>query len=262
MHIFLRELKGNFKAFIFWSLGLFALMYAGMMKYTGLVTDAAGVSKLFAAWPKIIVAAFGMAGLDFATLKGYYGVLFLYAVIVIALYAVILGAKTTVGDLNDGIGDFVYAKPLPRWTILISKQLAAVVILAVFSLLSYLFSVMAIQAMNLPNTINNELILLNISLFIIGLIYLSLSTLCCAISRQRGALIANLLFLFHYILAIVYDVATSGQELIRPFTPIKYFDIPSVLSSGELNMGYLVTSIILIVLMTAGAYRLMSIKDL
>lgn len=261
MNIFLLELKRNIKSFVFWSLGLFFLLYAGMVKFTGISTDSAAMQKLFASWPRVILATFGMSNIDIGTLSGYYGVLFFYALIVMALYAIQLGVRCVGEEINDRNVDFIYSKPVSRTYIIAMKQLACVTLMGVFSVLSWIFSIGGIASIKIPNTIGRELLLLNVSLFVVGLIYFSIATCFAALSAKKGGLAANLLFLATYVFAILFDIMSNGGW-IRPLSPIKYFDIAEVVNKGMLNSAYLVVSFALIVVLQVATYRRMNSKDL
>lgn len=262
MHIYIQQLRTNAKTFIFWAAGLFFLMYAGMIKYTGFAADTGAILEIFDAWPKIIKAAFGLGSMDFTTLAGYYGVLMLYAIIVIALYAVALGVKGVTGDIHDKTADFIYAKPTSRAYVLACKQAADLTLIILFSALSYVFSMVAIAMLDVQNTIATEVLLLNIGLAIVGCLYYFIGSFCGALDSNRGGLIANLAVLEGYILSVGHDIMESGQQFVRPLTPYKYYDSSILFSHGSLDVGYLVLGAVLIIALGWATLRIMTRKDL
>ena len=75
MNILVRELKAGRKAFLFWSLGLFVLVFMGVVKSTGVTADGGGLAALLDSFPRVVLAVFGMVGADIGTFGGYYAVL-------------------------------------------------------------------------------------------------------------------------------------------------------------------------------------------
>ena len=94
MNILRREWKAGWKAFLFWTLGLFGLMFTGVVKSTGLTSvEGANAAALIAVFPRIVQAVLGMVGMDMSTFPGFYAVLSRYSAVLTAVYAVHLGSS-------------------------------------------------------------------------------------------------------------------------------------------------------------------------
>ena len=70
MNLFRRELKTGLKPFLFWALGLFALIFAGIVKSSGATANGAFMTQLLNRFPRIVLAVMGMALWSLATITG------------------------------------------------------------------------------------------------------------------------------------------------------------------------------------------------
>jgi len=262
MNVFLLELKQNLRSFVFWMIGMGFLMYAGIAKATALNAEASAVNQLFMNWPKAVLATFGFAGLDITTLAGYFGCMWFYAALCMALFAIGLGVRLTTLEINDKNADFIYAKPLRRSSVLTAKTVAHIIYIILFAAFTYAFSLLGIISLGEKNTINTEMILLCIALVFIGLIYYGIGALAGAISPRKGGLASYLVFMATYVIGIFYDIADKGQPLIQVFAPMKYFDPVKLLDTMKLPVGYIIWSIVLFAGLLIAANIIMSRKDL
>jgi len=262
MSVFAQEIKQNVRAFFFWMIGVGFLMYVGIAESTALFSEPDAITQMFAGWPKIVLATFGFAGLDITSLAGYFGTMWFYAALCIALYALGLGVKLTTREISDKNADFIYSKPLPRTAILLQKTGSHFVCLILFAALTYLFSAWAIGVLGIENTIVAEMILLCGGLLIIALVYYGVGAVVGALHAQKGGLASYMVFLVTYVVGIFYDISESGRTVLRLLAPIKYFDPVEIVDTVAYSNGYIVFSAILCATLLCCAYLIMSRKDL
>ena len=60
MNLFKRELRAGWKAFFFWSLGLFVLCFAGIVKFES-YSSSGSMMELINSFPRIVLAVMGNA---------------------------------------------------------------------------------------------------------------------------------------------------------------------------------------------------------
>ncbi|MCL2024583.1 MAG: ABC transporter permease [Coriobacteriia bacterium] len=261
MAIFFEELKQGLKAFIFWMIGLGFLMFAGMEKFSAMAADPQAINALFASWPKAVMAMFGGVGLDITTLSGYFGMMWMYAALVIAVYAIGLGVRLTTLEVSEKNTDFVYAKPKSRTSILLYKTAAHLVYIVAFAAASYGFTIGGIALSNAHNDVQTEVLLLSIALIPVALIYYAIAAWTGAVTAKHGGLIAYIMLLATYLAGIFYDIATKGTDIIRIFAPFKYFNPAEVIANGSLNVGYTAFGCGIALITLVCAYALMARKD-
>jgi ABC-2 type transport system permease protein len=263
MNILKHELKSNLKVFFFWTLGLFFLVFAGMTKFTGFGADSGvDVTKVFDQFPKVILAVFGMVGLDVTTLGGYYAILIYYVLVCIAVYGISLGIHVINGESIDKTHEFIFTKPRSRQTILLYKLLSARIYLLAFSILSYVFSILAIGTLHFDNTIQKPILLFTITVFLTGLFFCSIGSFLAAITKrlEKGSFYGNLFFLAAFLMSVIYDML-ENSGLLKLLAPFKYFN-PRDLLDGKLDPFFVVFCVLCTLLLEASAIYLFQKKDL
>jgi ABC-2 type transport system permease protein len=261
MNILKRELKAGLKPFIFWTIGLFVLVFIGLTKSTGLSSGGEGMMDLINAFPKVVLAIMGMAGVQLDTFGGFYSVLALFALVLTAVYAVWLGNSAVGKESVDKTFEFIFTKPRSRSYILERKLLAGLILLTLYSVLYYLFSIAAVAVLKLED-IDISFVPFAIGIWVVGLTFYCLSAFLTASSSapERGAKIAYFIVLLTYIIGVIYDTLENGG-IIRFLSPFKYFLSKSIME-GRFDTLYLVPCIIIIVLSLVFAFRSFEKRDL
>jgi ABC-2 type transport system permease protein len=262
MNILKRELKFGFKTFICWMIGLFVLVFIGIIKYQGISTGGADVNDMLAAFPRVVLAVMGIVGVDINTLGGYTAILTYYVLICAVIYAVHLGSAAVSRESVDKTYEFAFTKPCSRSHILAIKLAAAWVYLILFCIFNILFSVMAVAYLKTAENVTMQIALFTVSVFLIGSLFIALSAFLAAASKQaeKGSLYGNLAFLYAFILGIVCDMLENAG-LIKLISPFKYFSAADLISN-KLDPVYTCLSILLAIVFLYGAFAKFNKKDL
>lgn len=262
MNILKRELRTGLKPFIFWAIGLFVLVFAGMIKYVGISAGGVQMGELMAQFPKVVLATMGMVGIDIETLGGYYAIIAYFATICVSIYAIYLGADGVNREAIDKTYEFVFTKPRSRSYILSMKLLSGFIYMLAFCVLNLVLSFSATASLKLDENISKEILLFSIAIFLIGILFFTLSAFFAAITSrpEKGMLYGNLSFLFAFIVAIIYDMLENGG-LIRVLTPIRYF-IPSDLIAGHFDLAYVAIILVISAIFLTLTFRYFDKKDL
>jgi ABC-2 type transport system permease protein len=232
MNLFRRELKTSFKPFLFWTLGLFMLIFAGIVKSSAAMADGAFMTQLISKFPRIVVAVMGMANVDISQFGGFYSVLMQYVFILTAVYATHLGNNAVSRESVDKTYEFLFTKPRSRSFILARKLLSGLVFLTVFAALNLLFSAMAVRQLDLAGDFTALFVRYSAVLWLVGMVFFTLSSMFAAAvaSAERGARAGNLAVLLAYALAVVYDLLEK-PGLLRLISPFRYFLNTEVIDS-------------------------------
>ena len=263
MNILKRELKSNAKVFIFWAIGLLFLLFAGMTKYTG-ISEAGGVdlNVIMEQFPKIILAVFGIAGLDMGTLDGYYGILVYYAFICASIYAISLGINAVSREAIDRTYEFIFTKPRKHSFVLAMKLMAGFICLTLFNLLNFLFSIGAILTLKEKKNIDATVGLFCVTIYLVSIVFFCLAALAAAWSKssEKGSIYGNFIFLATFIIGIISDMF-ENNNWIRIFSPFKYF-LASDILKHHISPFHVILCMVLIILSLAGAFKVFARKDL
>lgn len=263
MNVLKKELRTGLKPFIFWIIGLFVLVFVGMIKFEGISTaDGSNITGLMSEFPRIVLAILGMVDVNINSLGGYYSVLSYYGLICAVIYAVHLGSNAVSRETIDQTYEFIFTKPRSRNYILSMKLRGAWIYFTMFCLLSYVFAVSATSTLQISENLNSQMLLFSLSIFLIGSIFLALSAFFSAIAKQaeKGSLYGNLFFLYSFIIGIIYDMLENGGVL-KFISPLKYFN-PADILANKLDPLFVVICVILVGIFLFSAFRKFSKKDL
>ena len=262
MNILKRELKAGLKPFLFWMIGLFVLVFIGIVKYEGLSSGGGqSMSDLLATFPRIVKAVLGITGVDAFTLGGYTAILTYYVLICAVIYAVHLGSAAVSREAVDKTYEFVFTKPRSRAFILAMKLTAAWIYLALFCVFNVIFSILAVQSLKTPENITSQIMLFTASVFLIGSVFVALSAWMAAASKQaeKGSLYGNLAFLYAFIFGVVYNML-ENPGILKLISPFSYFN-PVDLLNNKLDPVYIGLSVVLSVLFLWLAFVKFKKKD-
>lgn len=262
MNILKHELKSGLKPFVFWMIGIFFLVFAGVGEFQGISAGGGDIMELLNQFPKPILAVMGMNGVDINTLGGYTSILYYYVLMACVIYAVHLGSSAVSRESIDKTYEFLFTKPCSRAHILKMKLIAGWIYLFLFCVLNILFSIMAVATLKSSESITSLAVLFSLSAFLIGSMFIALSAFLAALSKQheKGSLYGNLAFLYAFILGVVYDMLENGG-LLRLISPFKYFTASELLEN-TFNPLYAVLTVVLSGLFLFGAFRAFIRKDL
>ncbi len=262
MNLFRRELKTGFKPFLFWTLGLFMFIFAGIVKSTAAMADGAFMTELIGKFPRIVVAVMGFSNLDISKFEGFYAVLMQYVFVLTAVYAAHLGTNAVSRESIDKTYEFLFTKPRSRSFILTRKMLSALVFLTIYAVLNLLFSKMAVQQLSITGDYTSLFFRFSVVMWFIGLVFFSLAAMFAATiaSAERGARAGNLAVMLAYALAVVYDLL-ENPGLLRLTTPFRYFLNTQVIE-GTVSVPYAGLCVALTAVFLAVAYYRFERRDL
>ncbi len=262
MNIIRHELRTGIKPFLLWTLGLFFLDFAGLVKFTGIAgAGNADIMELMDRFPRIVLAVFGMVGLDISSLGGYYAILAFYALICVSIYSIYLGTGAVNREAVDKTYEFLFTKPRTRKFILGMKLIANVLYLAAYCIVHIVFSITGVLSLKIDGNINSQMVLFGIAAFFVGILFFSLGAfLSAALKRsEKGVRYSNLCFLGAFLSGILYDMLDDGKVL-QILSPLKYF-LPADLLKNQLNPFYTVLCIILSGILLCGAFKMFDRRE-
>ena len=125
MNIFKYELKSKLRSVLTWSLSIYALIVVFMSLFQSFADQSALMAEMMSSFPKELLIAFGMVDMDFSTILGFYGLVFVFVQICLAIQAANYGFSLVSLEETEWTADFLMSKPVGRNKIMTSKLLAA-----------------------------------------------------------------------------------------------------------------------------------------
>lgn len=263
MNLFLREMKANRKSLIIWCFGILFMIVAGIAKFKAFSGSGQSMSELMSQLPKSLQAIMGMGKLDLSTVTGFYGMLFIYLLLMAAIHALMLGANIFAKEERDKTTEFLMVKPISRTQIVTSKLLAVLVNLVIFNLVTLVLSVSMVKFYIKPGESINDIYLLMVGMFLGQLIFAALGSWLAAVSHKpkRAASMGTAILLVMFILSIAIDL-NSKLENLKYITPFKFYDAKTVLIDGALDPVYVTISVVVTVAMICATYVFYRKRDL
>lgn len=262
MNIFLRELKANLKSLLIWSAIIILLIFMAGAKYSAFAGDPE-LLKMLDSMPPALLDALSMRAFNLTSISGFYGVMFIYFALMAAIAAAMWGSDSISKEERDKTVEFSLVLPVSRSRVVTAKGLAALVNCIVFVLITWVVSLVAVQSYNPDQAFYSFLALEMQGMFVIELIFLAIGLLLgCAMKQyKRSGSTAIAIILTAYFLSIVVSMQ-ANLDFLKYFTPFKYFDASQLLSSGKMDVTYLLLSAVIIVVCVVAAYWLYNKRDL
>jgi ABC-2 type transport system permease protein len=263
MNVFRRELKANYKGLIGWSVGMILLIALGMAKFSGLSENGQTASQLFDTLPKPFLAVMGIQGLDINTVIGYFGVLYLYIVLMATIHAAMIGAEVIAKEERDRTSEFLFPKPITRSQVITQKLLAAIVNILVLNVVTLVSSIVMVTAFAHNNSNNQIIFVLVTAILFMQLLFMSIGAVLVGIIKnpKLSSMIATAILLGAYIIWVVIDL-NSNLDFLKYVTPFKYFDASTIIRNGSLDPFYVVLSGVIFIVLITTTYLTFNKRDL
>ncbi|KGK91660.1 ABC transporter [Desulfosporosinus sp. HMP52] len=263
MNVFKREIRANRKALVIWCIGVFLLIASSMGKYAGLSASGQSINDLLTQMPQSLKAIMGLGTFDLTTAVGYYGVLFIYLVMMASIHAAMLGASIISKEERDKTAEFLFTKPISRNKIISSKLLAAFVNIVIFNLVTYLSSILLVQQSSKGEGVVGIISTLMAGMFILQLLFLFTGSAIAAKSKQpkSAPTYAAGIILFMFMLSQAIDL-DNRLELLRFLTPFKYYDAKNLIYEQGFESMYVLISVGIIALLIKATYAFYESRDL
>jgi len=242
---------------------MLAMVGSGMAKYGAYQSSGTSINTLMRQLPKAVQVIFGMSGFDLSKAIGFYGVLYMYLIVMATIHAVVLGSEIISKEERDRTSEFLFAKPVLRSKIITAKLLAALATMIVLNIVTLVSSILVVGYYNTAGSVTHDILTLMAGMFFLQLIFLSIGMSIAAISKKpkAAASMATAVLLVTFILSIIIDI-NSKLQFLKYVTPFKYFDAKNILPSGELDRVYIALSGVIIVALLTATFRFYAKRDL
>ena len=262
MRMYLRELKAGIKSLLIWTAVLAVLIVVALGKYAAFHSNPESLALLDTMPPQLL-EALSMRAFNLTTVDGFYGVMFIYFVLMGAMAAALWGSEAIAKEERDRTVEFTLVLPVPRRQIVTAKLLAALTNCALFVLFTWLISVLAVRTYAPERSFYNFLRLEMLAMFMIELVFLSLgSLLACASKTPRRvgstAIGVILTIYFFSIIAGMHEKLTWLKYL----TPFGWFNASEFFRSGRFEPYALVLTGVTVVVFLFTAYAVYDKRDL
>lgn len=261
-NIFRHEFRSRFKSVLIWA-GSISVLIAFFFGLFPVFADQAALMNTFLAkYPPELRAAFGMNNLDLASVTGFYGFLFMFVQICLAIQASNYGFGLVSIEESELTADFLLSKPVSRSQVLTSKLLAALASLTLTNAVVWAvtFAAVALFHENHPYQVGPLALVLS-TIILFQLFFLSVGlAVSLLVKRVRSVTPWGLgLGLGMYVLSAFTGV--FGQVWMELITPFKHFDAAYITSRNALDTPLVLLNAAVSVVALVASYWLYTRRD-
>ena len=237
-NVFLKSLRDQRRALLWWAIGLLALTVITMLFYPS-IRDTTGFDEIYEQMPEALAKAFAGEFSDFTSPAGYLNTqLFFFMVpLLFVIFAASLGSGAIAGEEARGTLGLLLSNPVPRWQV-VAQKFGAMTI-ATLTLAFFLWVGLAISAVIVDMDIGFlQMAAATASGALLGLAFGTLALALGCVSGNRGLSIGvtSALGVAAYFLNALAPLA----EAIEPFqklSPFYYYIGADPLANG-LSLGH------------------------
>ncbi|HWQ45532.1 MAG TPA: ABC transporter permease subunit [Longilinea sp.] len=261
--IFKHEFLMRLKSVIIWSISISALMFLFFSIYPGFAADTADLNQLMENFPPELRAAFGLNTMDLSSVVGYFGFLFIFVQVCLAVQASNYGFGLVSIEENELTADFLLTKPVSRAQVITSKFLAALTSLTVTNAVLWGITFLSIEMFREGRTYDaatvvlvlSSVILFQLFYFCVGLVVSLL------VKRVRSVTPYSLGLAFGtYVLSAFSGIFEDVKlELITPF---KHFDPAYMIQNGSYDTSLVLLNVAITLISLAVSYWLYTRRDI
>jgi len=265
MNVYFREIKSHWKGFLGWSAAIAFTIVSGMVKFQGYNTASgkSSIGELLKTFPKPILAIFGMSGLDVTKMIGYVGIMYLYIVLIAAIYAALAGAEIISKEELDKTSEFLYPKPVSRSRVLTEKILAAATYQLLFFVVAVITNIWIVDYYNSGDSLTPQVMTLMWGVLLFQLVSFSFGVFFAGIFKNPKLPTAAVttVVVSSYLLSVFIDINAS-LDFLKPLTPFQYFGAPKIIAESQLDPIYVVMVLAISALLFALTYYFYNNRDL
>jgi len=263
MNIYKHEFKMSYKSVAIWSAAVAALIFLFLSIFPAFAEDAELLNEALASFPKELLMAFGMSGIDMASVLGFYGLAFGFVQVCLAIQAANYGFSILSVEERDLTADFLLAKPVGRTTILTSKFLAALTGLAITNIVVWISTLVGLAAFSGGRAYETgPVLLLLLSVAVFQLFFLTVGMLISLLVKRVRSVIPFSMALAFGMYVLNAFAGMLGDVKLELITPFKHFDPNYILNNAAYDLPLMLISVAAIVISVVGSYWLYSRKDM
>jgi ABC-2 type transport system permease protein len=263
MNIFRQELKMLSRSVATWSVAVAGLILLYVSMFSSFAADAALLNEMLSNFPEELLMAFGLTGIDLATILGYFSLAFLFVQICLAIQAANYGFSLVSIEEREWTADFLLAKPVTRGQILTSKLLAALAGLLITDVVVWISSFAIVNLVRGDATYDTgALVLVLLSVVPFQLFFLAVGlAVSLLVKRVRSVTPYALALGFGmYVLNAFGDML--GESTLEKITPFNHFDAGYIVQNRAYDLPLVAISVSVIVIALVASYVLYARRDI
>jgi len=263
MNIYKHEFRMSIASVVTWSVSLVLLVLAYMSVFGVVAEDAKLLNDMMDKFPKELLMAFGMMNMDMSTILGFYGLVFTFVQVCLAIQAANYGFSLVSIEETEMTADFLLTRPVTRSQILTNKLLAVFTGLTITNIAVWISSIGFISVFGRGETYDTAtLLLLLVSIVIFQLTFLSLGLLISLLVKRLRSVMPYSMGLAFGMYVLSAFGGMLGDVKLELITPFKHFEPNYIITNAAYNLPLVAISLVYIVASVAGSYVLYTKRNI
>ncbi len=252
----------NLPAMLYWTLGMVLGLLFFMLMFPATSQNADVLNQITEQFSPELIRALGLQALDLSTVLDYYSYVFIYILLVGAIYALKSGLSTLSEEIRTKTADFLLTKPVGRPVIAAAKA-ASVSTLILLQSIIYIPLAFIITRLTTGQDFNAQVFLLiNLTMLLVQLFFLALGLLLAVIIKRIKNVLSVAMGTVFALWMVQVLAQTLANSALAYLTPFAWFDLAGIIASGSYQVSYLLTDMILIITLAALAGLIYQRQDM
>jgi ABC-2 type transport system permease protein len=261
--IFRHEFRMYRRSVITWSLSVAALILVFGSLFSSFAKDAQLLNTMMSKFPKALQDAFGLSGTDLSTVLGYFGFVFLFVQVCLAIQAANYGFALVSIEEREWTADFLLAKPVGRPRILTSKLFAALSALVITDVVVWVSSFACITLSRGDRAYESApLLLILLSIVAFQLFFLAVGLVVSLLVKRVRSVTPYAMALGFGMYVLSAFGGMLGESAIEKITPFKQYDPNYIVQHGAYDVPLVLFSLAVVVVSLVGSYLLYARRDI
>ena len=262
-NIYKHEFRTRLRSVITWSLAIVAITFIFFSIFPVFADQADLMNEMMANFPPELRAAFGMDNVDLASVLGFYGFVFIFLQLCLAIQASNYGFGLVSIEESELTADFLLSKPVSRTQILNSKLFAAITSLVLTNLALWVIAFIAITVFRGDREYDaGTLLLLLLSAIIFQLFFLSIGLAVSLLVKRVRSVTPYALGLAFGTYVINAFSGIFGDVKLELITPFKHLDPATIIQNGAYDTPLVLLNVTVTLVALAVSYWLYVRRDI
>jgi ABC-2 type transport system permease protein len=257
-----RELKINLKSFIIWTTVVAGILLMAFLVYPSMASKTGELDALLKTFPEELLKAFSMDLVSIGSVSGWFATEgYMMVTLIGSAYASLMGGSILLKEESDKTIEYLYSKPISRNKIVTAKILTGLLYILLFNLAISLLSLINFYISDDLN--QTRWFIMSIAPLFMHYLFFFLSMFISTFFKKLKSMtgISLGLSLGTYFIHVI-SLMSDKIEFLKYITPYEYFSSRYIIINEKLNLGYLILTIILILVFTLGTYYRYNKKEL
>lgn len=261
MNILVQELRRSFRSWLYFTLGMAAMLGVFSAFFSTLKSDIDLINRMLKNFPPEFMAAFGFANVNLSQVEGYFSFIISYNVLIGAVFGMKQGVSLLSEEGRRHTVDFLLTKPVRRVWVLTGKFSAIIINLVTQNLVLFGIGLIVVRlVINEPFDLG-IFALLSFSVFFVQLFFVGIGMTIAALAQKIKSIMPITLGVVFFFFIIELINESIRDQKLSYLTPFAYFKGAGIITDQAYDPGYLLVNLAVFLAFTALSIWIYQKKD-